>query len=220
MKAVDLKAVTFKYKGQASPVFEDVFFELDQGQIAAIIGPSGCGKSTLGYCICGVIPEFIEGEFKGEVKLQGRPGIVFQDPDNQIFLPTVEDELAFGPENLCLSHEEIGKRINETLELIGLSHLRMRNPIELSGGQKQLVALAGVLTLAPDIIVLDEALAQLDSNIKKKIKNILISLKKQGKTLILIEHEKRNLDIADEIWLLDEGKLVQQSTPREDREDA
>ncbi|MEN6462697.1 MAG: ABC transporter ATP-binding protein, partial [Syntrophomonas sp.] len=114
MKAVDARTITFRYKGQTSFVLENVFFELEQGQIAAITGPSGCGKSTLGYCLCGLIPKLIKGDFSGEVTVQGRVGIVFQDPDTQIFLPTVEDELAFGPENLCLSREKIGERIETT----------------------------------------------------------------------------------------------------------
>lgn len=208
MKAVDARSITFRYKGQTSYVLENVFFDLEQGQIVAITGPSGCGKSTLGYCLCGVIPELIQGEFSGSVFLQGRVGIVFQDPDSQIFLPTVEDELAFGPENLCLPREIIGERIETILELIGLAELRMENPAKLSGGQKQLVALGGVLTLSPDVIVLDEALSQLDTAAKGRIKSVLLILKQQGKTLIMIEHEKRNLDISDQIWYLNRGKLT------------
>lgn len=215
MKAVEARAITFGYKGQTSPVLENVFFELEQGQIAAITGPSGCGKSTLGYCICGVIPNSIKGDFSGEVSLQGRAGIVFQDPDNQVFLPTVEDELAFGPENLCFSREKIGERIKTTLELIGLSELRMENPAKLSGGQKQLLALGGVLTLSPEIIVLDETLSQLDASAKDRVKRVLLALKKQGKTLIMIEHEKNNLDIADQTWLLNRGKLFRLPSNRE-----
>lgn len=208
MKAVEAREITFRYKGHTSFVLEDIFFELEQGQIAAITGPSGCGKSTLGYCLCGVIPALIKGDFSGEVSLTGRAGIVFQDPDTQIFLSTVEDELAFGPENLCLSREEIGARIQSTLALIGLTELRTANPSKLSGGQKQLVALGGVLTLSPEIIVLDETLSQLDIAAKETVKQVLLELKQQGKTLIMIEHETKSLDIADQTWLLDGGKLV------------
>lgn len=208
MKAVQAKVLTFRYKGQKAPVFENVFFELEPGQIAAITGPSGCGKSTLGYCICGVIPRLIKGDFSGEVTLSGRAGIVFQDPDTQIFLPTVEDELAFGPENLCLSREEIEARISSTLELIGLTDVRQENPSRLSGGQKQLVALGGVLTLSPDIIILDETLSQLDEKAQETVKKVLLALKQQGKALIMIEHDKNNLAIADQIWLLEQAQLV------------
>jgi len=208
MNAVEAWEVSFQYKGQTNPVLEKVCFALESGKIAAITGPSGGGKSTLGYCLCGVIPDLIQGHFSGAVTLQGRAGIVFQDPDTQIFLPTVEDELAFGPENLCLSRQEIGERISGTLELLGITELRMVNPARLSGGQKQLVALGGVLTLSPEILVLDETLSQLDLAAQEKVKRVLVALKRQGRTIIMIEHEKKILDIADQIWLLDRGKLV------------
>lgn len=208
MNAVEARDITFSYQGQAAPVLDNLSFTLGQGQIAVITGPSGCGKSTLGYCLCGVIPNLIKGDFKGEVSWRGRAGIVFQDPDSQIFFPTVEDELAFGPENLCLPRAEIGERIDNTLELLGLTDLRLANPSQLSGGQKQLIAIGGVLTLSPDIIVLDESLAQLDETARPKIKSILLSLKQQGKTLIMIEHDKNNMDIADQICYLNKGKLA------------
>jgi len=208
MKAVDARGITFRYKGQRSFVLENVNFELEQGRIAALTGPSGCGKSTLGYSICGVIPTLIKGEFSGAVTRRGRAGIVFQDPDTQIFLPIVEDELAFGPENICLPREEIGEKIRSALELIGLTELRMKNPAQLSGGQKQLVALAGVLTLSPDIIVFDETLSQLDLAAQDMVKKVLLALKREDKTLIMIEHKKEFLEIADEIWFLNKGELV------------
>ncbi|MEN6460927.1 MAG: ATP-binding cassette domain-containing protein, partial [Syntrophomonas sp.] len=97
------------------------------------------------------------------------------------------------------------------LELIGLTKLRMENPAKLSGGQKQLVALGGVLTLSPDIIVLDETMSQLDAATQDRIKSVLLALKQQGKTLIMIEHEKKNIEIADQTWLLDRGKLIRMS---------
>lgn len=209
IKALQARAVRFRYKGKTSYILDNIDLALEEGQITGITGSSGCGKSTLGYCLCGVIPRFITGDFSGEVSYNGRIGIVFQDPDTQIFLPTVEDELAFGPENLNLPREEIGQRISLTLELLGLTNLRYANPSELSGGQKQLVALGGVLTLSPDIIVFDESLSQLDIAAKEKVKKILLSLKQAGKTLIMIEHDKRNLDIADQIWQLNNGMLVQ-----------
>lgn len=207
MHTVEAKAITFRYPGQSALLLDQLCFSLESGQIAAITGPSGCGKSTLGYCLCGVIPRLIKGEFSGELYLQGRAGIVFQDPDTQIFLPTVEDELAFGPENLCLPREEIEARINQILVLLGLTKLRRANPSRLSGGQKQLVALGGVLTLSPDIIVFDEILSQLDAAAKETVKQILLELKQQGKSMIMIEHDQRNLEIADQIWLLQDGKL-------------
>ncbi len=207
MNAVETRSLSFSYRGQVIPVLDNIDFTLDQGKIAAITGPSGSGKSTLGYCLCGVIPDLIAGEFSGTVKKAGRVGIVFQDPDHQLFLPTVEDELAFGPENLGLPREEIGERIEGVLELLGLTALRYENPARLSGGQKQLAALAGVLTLDPDVIILDETLSPLDTVARDRVKKVLLNLKQQGKALILIEHEKNNYVIADEIWQLKKGSL-------------
>jgi energy-coupling factor transport system ATP-binding protein len=186
---------------------------LKSGQISALTGPSGSGKSTLCYCLSGVIPRFIKGEFSGDVSLEGRVGMVFQDPDSQLFLPTVEDELAFGPENLCLPREEIGRRIESILQLIGLHRLRLANPVKLSGGGKQLVALGGVLTLDPDIILLDEPFSQLDDAMRGRIKTVLLELKRQGKAIVFVEHDKSNLEVADQIWLLSRGGLNRQSSP-------
>lgn len=207
MRMLEAKSISFRYPGQTGMVLENVSLVLGKGQIAALTGPSGGGKSTLGYCLCGVIPELIKGDFSGWVNRQGRAGIVFQDADTQVFLPTVEDELAFGPENLCLPRQEIEARISGILQLLGMEELRMKNPARLSGGQKQLVALGGVLTLAPDIIVLDETLAQLDHAMQDRVKKVLLALKQQGCTIILIEHGSKIADIADRIWLLEQGRL-------------
>lgn len=207
MIAVQAKSISFRYKGQTDKVLANVSLALKSGQIVALTGPSGSGKSTLGYCLSGVIPDLIEGEFSGSVHLQGRAGIVFQDPDTQIFLPTVEDELAFAPENLCLPRQEIGDRISGVLTLLGLEELRMADPAKLSGGQKQLVVLGGVLTLAPEIIVLDETLSQLDIAARERVKRVLLALKRQGRTIIMIEHERKIIDIADQIWVLERGRL-------------
>ncbi|MDD3270042.1 MAG: ABC transporter ATP-binding protein [Syntrophomonadaceae bacterium] len=208
MKAVEAREITFTYQGQTSPVLDRIDFSLEAGEIAALTGLSGCGKSTLGYCLCGVIPRLIKGDFSGEVILRGRPGIVFQDPDTQIFMPSVEAELAFGPENLGLPRGAIAVRIADIAELVGINDLLMLNPAQLSGGQKQLVALGGVLTLSPDIIVMDETLAQLDAATQENVKRILMTLKQHGKAIIIIEHDISNLDIADQIWLLERDGLL------------
>ncbi len=211
--SIRARELSFRYRGQDQWLFEQISFELKSGQISALTGPSGSGKSTLCYCLSGVIPRFIKGEFSGDVSLEGRVGMVFQDPDSQLFLPTVEDELAFGPENLCLPREEIGRRIESILQLIGLHRLRLANPVKLSGGGKQLVALGGVLTLDPDIILLDEPFSQLDDAMRGRIKTVLLELKRQGKAIVFVEHDKSNLEVADQIWLLSRGGLNRQSSP-------
>lgn len=207
MKAVRANRITFQYKGQEEPLFSDVSFQLEKGKIAVLTGPSGSGKTTLGLCFAGVIPHLLEGIFEGEVEIEGRVGIVFQDPDLQVFLPTVEDELAFAPENLCCSGEETGQRIRETLEQLGIPSLRETDPTRLSGGQKQLVALGGVLTLVPDLLILDETLSQLDREAKKRVTELLQTLKTKGVSTILIGHDADSRQIADEVFVLKEGKL-------------
>lgn len=213
MYMLEAKSISFRYPGQTKLILENISMTLEAGQITALTGPSGGGKSTLAYCLSGVIPAQIKGEFSGWVTHQGRVGIVFQDADAQVFLPTVEDELAFGPENLCLPRQEIAARINGILELLGMEDLRLKNPARLSGGQKQLVALGGVLTLAPDILVLDETLSQLDQTTRERVKKVLLALKNQGRTIIMIEHESKITDIADQIWLLADGRMQRLPSP-------
>ncbi len=213
MHMLKAKEISFRYPQQPKRLLENISLTLETGQISAFTGPSGGGKSTLAYCLSGLIPSQIKGEYSGWVIRQGRVGIVFQDADAQIFLPTVEDELAFGPENLCLPRQEIAARINSILELLGIEDLRLKNPARLSGGQKQLVVLGGVLTLAPDIIILDETLSQLDQTMRERVKRILLALKQQGRTIIMIEHESKITEIADRIWWLEEGRLQALPSP-------
>jgi energy-coupling factor transport system ATP-binding protein len=207
MKVIKANSITFKYKGQEEPLFSDVSFQLERGKIAVLTGASGSGKTTMGLCFAGVIPHLIEGIFEGKVEIEGRAGMVFQDPDLQVFLPTVEDELAFAPENLCCSREETGQRIRETLEQLGIPSLRQADPARLSGGQKQLVALGGVLTMKPDLLILDETFSHLDREARKRVKDLLLTLKANGVTTILIGHDADCREVADEIFILNEGKL-------------
>ncbi len=207
MKVLTADNISFTYKGQNTPVFTDVFFELEKGRLAVISGPSGSGKSTLAGCLCGIIPALIPGEFSGEVRADGRVGIVFQDPDSQIFFSDTEDELAFAPENLCLDREEIGRRIDEVLDRLSMENLRNENPARLSGGQKQLVALAAVLTMEPDILILDEAFSQLDDNSKARAREVLLQLKEKGTSIVMVSHDQGDMANADLVLYLENGRL-------------
>jgi energy-coupling factor transport system ATP-binding protein len=207
MKVLKAEDITFKYGKHGNLLFSNLCFNLREARIVAITGPSGSGKSTLGYCLAGVIPDLIEGVYDGKVERKGQVGIVFQDPDTQIFFSAVEDELAFAPENLCVEREEIGDRIGKVLKDLGIEDLKESNPSRLSGGQKQLVALGSVLTLVPKILILDETLSQLDNAARLQVKRLLSELKAGGVAIVLIEHEKQNYDIADEVWLLEDGKM-------------
>jgi len=182
---------------------------VQEGECATILGESGCGKSTLLHCICGLIPRSIPAEMTGTIRLFGRPvgeyprhelvqniGIVFQDPETQLFCDTVEDELAFGMENICLSRSEMGIRIEESLVLTGLEKYRLSSPKNLSGGQKQLVALAAVLALRPAILLLDEVFSQLDERGRSALLAHIAALRDSGRTIVLVDHNPENLAIG------------------------
>jgi energy-coupling factor transport system ATP-binding protein len=218
--AIEIDNLYFKYKGQSDYILNGINLNIQRGEVLAIVGLSGNGKSTLCYTLNGIIPNTFKGNLQGNVKIFGENvrdmnmaklatiiGVVFQDPDTQLFSPTVEDEIAFGPENLCIPREEIAVRIDEVLKLTGMEKYRYHNPNNLSGGEKQLIALAGVLSLEPNILVFDEAMAQIDDRGKGIIKRVIRRLKDDGKTIVMIEHDFNNLDVADRVILLKNGKL-------------
>lgn len=220
ISAVDIENLYFKYRGMEEYILGGIDLKIEQGEVLAIVGLSGNGKSTLCYALNGIIPNTLKGELKGSIKifdqhvkdmnraeLASKIGVVFQDPDTQLFSPTVEDEIAFGPENLCLPREEIGARIDHVLKLTGMEAYRYENPNNLSGGEKQLIALGAVLSLEPNILVFDEAMAQIDDVGKERIKGVVKKLKDRGKTIIMIDHDFNNLDIAHRVVLLKKGKL-------------
>ncbi|HHX54064.1 MAG TPA: ABC transporter ATP-binding protein [Clostridiales bacterium] len=217
MKALEGRNLGFHYAG--GPVlFQNVNIHVGEGECAALTGPSGSGKSTLCYLLSGIIPRSVEGEVQGDVLLFGedikglslastvkKVGVVFQNPDSQLFSPTVEDEIAFGPENLCLPREEIGRRIGAALEAVNMSSYRLASPETLSGGQKYLIALSAVLALEPGALIFDEVFSQLDPQYTRLIKETIISQKKNGKAVLMVEHDAENLDIADRIYRMDGG---------------
>ena len=201
-------------------LFKQLDIHVEEGECVALTGPSGCGKSTLCHILSGIIPRSIEGEAEGEVLLFGQHmqnltlrqtvqqvGVVFQNPDSQLFSPTVEDEVAFGPENLCLPREEIGKRIERALNAVKMSAYRMAGPQDLSDGQKQLIAIAAVLSLEPRALIFDEALSHLDSQYTLMAKEIIRTQKELGRAILMVEHDPENLDVADRVCRLEDGRL-------------
>ena len=219
MKALQARSLSFAY--DETPLFSGVSFALEEGEWVAITGPSGSGKSTLCLLASGVIPRSLDvGKVGGEVLLFGesvadlplaktasRLGLVLQEPDSQLFSPLVEDEIAFGPENLCLPRDEIGARIERALALTGMSGKRQAFTDTLSGGQKQLVALAAVLALEPRVLILDEAFAMLDEAAEEQMLEVLRRLREQGTAILAVEHEPRRLAAADRVLRLADGRL-------------
>lgn len=207
---LEVKNLSFKYKNSDKFILNDVSIKIETGETVAIIGKSGCGKSTLCNCMCGLIPRVYPGELTGDVYIDGKNiqslsiaeivslvGVIFQNPSTQLFSPTIEDELAFGPENLCVEREEIGLRMEKILKTINMEKYRYDNPNNLSGGQQQLIAIASVLMLQPSILICDEIMSWIDDEGKEIIKNLLLKLKEEGKTIILVDHDINNILMAD-----------------------
>ena len=221
MNVLEIHNLNFGY--DENILLNNINLNVTQGQCIALTGKSGCGKSTLCYIMSGIIPRNIEGKLSGDIKIFGQDisefdlgdlikniGIVFQNPDSQLFSPTVEDEIAFGPENMKLPREEIKKRIDNALNITNCQDLRYVNPSNLSGGQKQLIALAAVLALKPKILIFDEAMSQLDDEATDNIKKVISDLKSQNYTIVIVEHDADNLDIADVIYKIENHCLVKE----------
>lgn len=200
-----------------------------RGEFLVVVGPSGAGKSTLCLTLCGMIPHFSRGYYKGEVLINGQEtrkmklsditkkvGIVFQDPDTQFVTMSVEDEVAFPLENHGVPRQEMIKRVRRTMEMTRILELRDKYPHELSGGQKQRVAIASILALEPEILVLDEPTSDLDPVGKTEVFSMLAELKKAGRTIILVEHNTEEAaKYADRVILLKDGRMVSEGPPRE-----
>lgn len=230
MAIIEIKNLSYTYPGATKPSINDVSINVEKGEFVLITGPSGCGKTTLCRCFNGLVPHFYQGELKGQVTVAGMDtskhqtyemakyvGLVFQNPENQLFALSVEKDVAFGLENLGVPRKEMRERVDWALNLTGIYDLRERSPHEVSGGQQQRVAIASVLAMQPKIIVLDEPTSFLDPLSAEKIFEVIYSLnKKQGITVILVEHR---LDLtakyADHLIVMDEGKVCFEGNPRE-----
>jgi energy-coupling factor transport system ATP-binding protein len=193
--------LSFRYRTRPELAIENISFELKQGELLLIAGSSGCGKTTLARCINGLIPRSYRGERSGSVLLHGREvaelqipemsqivGTLLQDPERQIVASNVYNEIAFGPENLGLPRDEIVERVELAMKRLKIEYLRDRETFNLSGGEKQKVALAGLLSMNPSILLLDEPLASLDPASAHEALEVFRSLADEGKTVILVEH--------------------------------
>ena len=204
---------------------DHVSLDVEQGQFIAILGHNGSGKSTLAKHINAILKP-TEGEMAVDGmstseednvwSVRQTAGMVFQNPDNQIVATIVEEDVAFGPENLGVPTDEIWERVNKALESVNMTMYRGYSPNKLSGGQKQRVAIAGVLAMKPKCIVLDEATAMLDPLGRKEVMSAIIELNKVEKiTVILITHYMDEAVLADKIFVMDKGKIAMEGTPRQ-----
>lgn len=202
----------FRYPQQKDWIFRNLNLELHPGQVCAVTGPSGSGKSTLLYLLSGVIPKIIEGHREGQILLNGQDlntlslpristslSLLLQEPDNQLFFPLVEQELAFGPENLCLPRDEIEKRVTDTLQILQIEDLRYCETWNLSYGQKKLVALASLLTMSAGIIMLDEPSAGLSDDYLILLQELINRLRDTGKAFLIADHNPVLLTKADQV---------------------
>ncbi len=227
---IEFKNFSFKYKNGEKNALSGINLKIDKGDFVGVIGNSGAGKSTFTYAVNGVIPHHFEGDFFGEVIVKGidtvesspselalSVGSVFQDIDGQMVSSVVEDELLFGLENFGVPHEEIEARITDILKMVGIEDLRYRNISTLSGGQKQKVAICAVVSLMPDILVLDEPTAELDPQSSYQIFSMLRMLnEKMGITIIVVEQKIMLLsEFSKRLLIFNEGGIYLDGSPQE-----
>lgn len=223
-KIIELKNVTYTYPLYDKPAIQNVSLNLEAGKLYGIVGGNGSGKTTLCIIICGFATKFEKGTLEGEVIIKGKNtedyeegelsklvGYVLQNPFSQISgaRETVLEEIAYGLENLGVDPEEMEDRVINIARKTDIEELLMKNPFELSGGQQQRVALASVLILDPEILVIDEPTSQLDPEGTESIFKVIRTLKEEGKTILLVEHKMDLLaEYADEIIVLENGKNI------------
>ncbi len=230
IKATKLVYEYLKYNeaGEAQEknrAIDELSLEIEPGQFIAVLGHNGSGKSTFAKHINGLLVptegtlwvDSMDTSKEGELwKIRQKAGMVFQNPDNQIIGSVVEEDVGFGPENLGVKTDDIWKRVDDSLEAVGMTAYRKHSPNKLSGGQKQRVAIAGVVAMKPRCIVLDEPTAMLDPNGRKEVLKTVRELNQQEKvTVILITHYMEEVVFADHVYVMDQGHLVMDGTPRE-----
>ncbi len=224
MGYLTLKDINYRYPLDEQNVLKNINIEIEKGDFLAIIGNNGSGKTTLCNVLRGFIPNFYKGNLTGEVvfdgkslseytpgEIAGKMGFVFQNPFTQIsgVKETVYEEIAFGLENLGLEVGYIKKRVEEILEMLEIENLRERNPYELSGGQGQKVALASIIAMDPEVLIIDEPTSQLDPKGTEDVFRIISMMSEKGKTIILVEHKLELIsEYARNIVVMDRGEII------------
>lgn len=231
MAFIEIKNLTVEYnvtdeKGEihAEEALSDVNLVIEKGDFISVVGRNGSGKSTLAKTINGILTPasgevLVEGmstkDFSKIYEIRSKVAMVFQNPDNQIVSTIVEDDVAFGPENLGVPSKEIRKRVDDALKSVDMYEFRTKGPHHLSGGQKQRIAIAGAIAMMPECIVFDEPTAMLDPKGRAKVMDIIKTLNAKGMTIILISHFMEEAAEADKILVMEKGKLRDYTTPSE-----
>lgn len=224
-KIIEFKNVSFKYPDENAEALKNLNLDFYKGQFTCVLGHNGSGKSTMAKLINALyIPT--EGTVtsygydtsveENEMNIRRKVGMVFQNPDNQIVATIVEDDVAFGPENLGVKREEIRRRVDEALKLVDMYDYRRHEPHRLSGGQKQRVAIAGIIAMQTNCIVLDEPTAMLDPKGRKEVLNALFKLKNElGISIILVTHFMDEAVLADRVVVMNDGGVILDGTPQD-----
>ncbi|MDU1010751.1 MAG: energy-coupling factor transporter ATPase [Finegoldia magna] len=221
---IEIKNLSFQYEGSSKKVLKNLNIDIKEGEFICVLGHNGSGKSTLAKLInAQYIPtegDILVGNMNTKDDdslwdIREMCGMVFQNPDNQLVATIVEEDVAFGPENLGVPREELRKRVDECLELVGMSEYKRHSPALLSGGQKQRIAIAGILAMNPKCLLMDEPTAMLDPQGRKDILDTVLKLREMGKTIIHITHYMEECVNADRIIVINEGDVVLEGTPRE-----
>lgn len=222
---IEIKNLSYTYQGEDHPALDDISLHISKGELVLLAGPTGSGKSTFLYCNNGLIPHFFNGRMSGHIRINGITpekksiaelseivGTVFQNPENQIFMLTVEDDVSFGCENLMMTREDIMIRREKALKDMGLQDIRFANAGTLSGGMKQRLAISSIYAMDPKVYLFDEPTADLDGKGRKDFIDIIKKLKKRGNTMLIAEHRYDDiLPYADRIFTFKKGKIIEGS---------
>ena len=227
---IEVKNLKYKYPHTDKLVLDDISFTIEKGEFIGIVGANGAGKSTLTQALVGLVPQFYKGAYGGQVLVDGmqaskdpiasickKVGLVFQNPFNQLSgaKDTVYEEIAFGLQNFGIERDEMVKRIEDAMKLLDIAGLKDRNPFDLSGGQMQRVAIASILVMQPEIMILDEPTSQLDPAGTEEVFKAVEKLVKAGKTILIVEQKIEKISAyCDKILLMHEGRIVDFDTPQ------
>jgi energy-coupling factor transport system ATP-binding protein len=226
-RVIELKNVHYSYKSgndETTVGVKGIDLEINQGEFVVLLGHNGSGKSTLAKLFNGfLIPDMgdviIKGintkEEKRIFEIRSKVGMVFQNPDNQMVASIIEDDIAFGAENLGVEPSEIVRRVDWALSAVGMLEHKKHTPFKLSGGQKQRIAIAAILAMMPEILILDESTAMLDPKGRREVLDVVKKLNDQGMTVVLITHYMEEAISADKVYVMNEGEIIDFGTPKQ-----